>query len=294
MRKACTRITGLARGLFVLAALVATGAAPASAAEALIAFDDLPTNSNPGESYAALGVHFSAGDNGIKEGIANGDPENWDLDGTRGPNFLGFNGGPSYEMTLTFDFPARAFRVDVSSSGGSEPADTFTIEAFRGGELVETQTIEIGDINVWTTVSLAAERIDRVHWIANGADFHPYGIDYIRFVPMTGPVRCYAAKDLKQPAKFAGATADVADALGLRSHDLKKPVSVCLAGAVDGLGAADSEAVLVCYQVKDSKTDPPQTKFAPVELATEDGFGELGLQARKPTTVCVPATELAP
>lgn len=169
----------------VLCSFVTAGSA------AVITFDEFPpANANANfltEEYAALGIHFITTDDGSTYGgISNGDPGNWDLEGTNGPAFLGFN-GDSYSLAATFDVGMNDIALDVSRSGGSTQGNTFTLNAFQGITLVETQTVVLGPINSWSTVSLSVGNIDRIEWFGTGVGFHPYGVDNLRFTP-AGPI----------------------------------------------------------------------------------------------------------
>lgn len=279
-------VLGLAFGL----------AGTATAQEILLAFDDLAvpggTAAPAGESYAAQGAHFAAGEFGLLGGISNGDPGNWDLDGTRGPWFQGYNAEP-FSMTLTFDRRVEGFMLDVSRSGGSEPADTFTLTGFRGAEAIEEVTIPLPSINTWATVVLESSGLDRVEWATQGSSFHGYGIDHIRyaFVPEADSYRCYKAKDRKTPAPFASTEVQAVGALEDKILQVRKPVGYCEPVDVAGEGIGNPDDLLVCYQIKDAKTDPKQPKFAKQDAATTDAFGNLGLQLKKATTLCVRAGE---
>ena len=81
-----------------LAGLVA---GPVSAIET-ISFEEIPAQNTIfatlSEEYAHLGVHFSSNDDGSTwDGMSNGDPGGWELEGTNGPTFAGFNGA-SYRL----------------------------------------------------------------------------------------------------------------------------------------------------------------------------------------------------
>jgi hypothetical protein len=130
----------------VAVVLTLTGAGPARA-DTVLAFDDLPAFQQVGEGYAALGVHFARTDFGVQVGLANGDPGNWGVNGTNGPYFEGFNGSPSYSMTVTLDAPVSGLSLDVSRTNGSQPGDTFTLSVFNGATLLDTQTVVLGQIN---------------------------------------------------------------------------------------------------------------------------------------------------
>ena len=74
----------------------------------------------------------------------------------------------------------------MSRSAGSSPGNTFTLEGYRGGSLVETATIRLGAINDWSAVSLA-EMVDEVRWFGTGTGFHPYGIDDVTWEAVPEP-----------------------------------------------------------------------------------------------------------
>jgi hypothetical protein len=157
----------------------------------VITFDEIPpANDNSGfltEEYAALGIHFITTDDGsIWGGLSAGDPGNWQLEGTNGPAFLGFNGA-SYSLTANFDVEINYISLDVSRSDGSSPEDFFTLEAYNGNTLLDSKTVELNEINQWTAVSLSVDNINKIHWFSfnNGGieDRHPYGVDNLTFVP---------------------------------------------------------------------------------------------------------------
>ena len=94
----------------------------APAKSTTLRFDDLPAKDDNNtsdvirEEYSGFGVHFNSdGRHGgiVRAGVANGDPGNWDLDGTNGPYFLGHN---SFGRTgrIEFDFPVSNFLVDAA------------------------------------------------------------------------------------------------------------------------------------------------------------------------------------
>ncbi len=116
-------------------------------------------------------------------GLSNGDPGNWALEGTNGSNFLCFNGNnPGYTMELNFTTPQSSVSFDVSRSGGSSAGDTFTVNAYNGAVLVDTQTVILGSVNTWTTITINAASFNRITWDGAGAGFHPYGIDNLIFL----------------------------------------------------------------------------------------------------------------
>ena len=100
---------------------------------------------------------------------ANGNPGNWGVDGTNGPIFSGFN-GDSYSQTLTFASNISGFSLD----------GTITLQGFLGATLVATNVVNLGAINTWSTLSIAGT-FDRVVYSGTGQDFHPFGVDNLRW-----------------------------------------------------------------------------------------------------------------
>ncbi len=135
-----------------------------------------------GTTYDTLGITFTPNTQKVCAGLSHGDPGNWALEGTNGPDFLCFNGGnPGYTMELNFTSSPSFVSLDVSRSGGSSAGDTFTINAYNGIVLLDTQTVILGPINTWTTVTINATGINRITWDGAGVGFHPYGIDNLIF-----------------------------------------------------------------------------------------------------------------
>ncbi|MFN9674076.1 MAG: PEP-CTERM sorting domain-containing protein [Microcystis sp.] len=149
-----------------------------------ITFDEFPAdNTNgplPASRYSSLGVTFVATDDGSTwGGLSNGDPGNWDINGTNGPIFSGFN-GDSYGLTMLFANEVSAFSLDASRSNGSQAGNSLTLKGYNNGSLVESVTVTFNDINQWSTLSLLTN-VDEVRWIGNGIGFHPFGVDNIRW-----------------------------------------------------------------------------------------------------------------
>jgi len=168
------------------ALLVILTAAVSISRAATLTFDDVPKWTQVGDHYASLGVHFSLTDFGVQEGLANGDNGNWGLNGTVGPYFDGFNGVPGYTMMLYFDSPVTGFTMDVSRSNGSSAGDSLTVAGWSGLAVVDSRTITFGPINSWTTISLSGV-FDRIAWVGDGVDFHPFGVDNIKFTVVPEP-----------------------------------------------------------------------------------------------------------
>jgi hypothetical protein len=165
----------------------------------MISFEEVAAqNSNRvtlGEEYAHLGVHFSSADDGaIWDGMSSGDPGGWELEGTNGPAFVGFN-GRSYKLTARFDAPVPAFHVDVSAASGAEPGGTFALQGYRAGALVETTSVTLGGLDQWLTVALAAE-VDQVVFVGDTRGFRPFGADNVGW-GIDAPTRIDVAIDVR-------------------------------------------------------------------------------------------------
>jgi hypothetical protein len=167
----------------ILIAMAMTASAPVAAQAIVVDFQATCGGSTTppctvGNTYAGVGLTFTPNNQDVCMGISNGDPGNWGLQGTNSAKFLCFNGGnPGYNMDLTLAAPTNTFSLDVSRSNGSQPGDTFTLNVLNGGTLLGTQTVTLGNINSWTTITLQASGINHVTWTGNGAGFHPYGVD---------------------------------------------------------------------------------------------------------------------
>ncbi len=170
------------RYTLAVGSLIAFTQSPANA-QSVISFEEFAAdNSNggiPADRYDFLGVTFDSTDDGSTwDGLTNGDPGNWDLEGTNGPTFSGFNGG-SYAIVMLFDSDITAFSLDAARSNGSSNG-TLTLEGWRDGVLVETVNADLGDINSWANVSIS-ETVDEVRLAGSGSGFHPFGVDNIQW-----------------------------------------------------------------------------------------------------------------
>jgi hypothetical protein len=174
--------------------------APATASE-LISFEEIPAqNSNRvtlSEEYAHLGVHFSSLDDGaIWDGMStNGELNSWELDGTNGPAFIGFN-GRSYKLTARFDAPVPAFHVDVAAASGATPGGTFALQGYLAGALVETTSVTLGGVNQWQTVALTAE-VDQVILVGQTGSSRYFGADNLGWGGIDAPTRVDAVIDVR-------------------------------------------------------------------------------------------------
>jgi len=178
----------MARRLLATLALgLLAGVSARSQTVVTVNFDDLVALTQPLEQYAGRGLHFSTGSYGIIAGNSNGNPGGWDLEGTASPHFLGFNGNPGYSQTVTLDFTAATVELDVARSAGSAAGDTFTLTVFNGTTSVGSQTVTLGLVNTWTTVSVSAASITKFTLSGAGLGFHPYGVDNLKITAVPEP-----------------------------------------------------------------------------------------------------------
>lgn len=161
-----------------------------------IDFEDLPAANDSsqtlGEEYAHLGVHFETTDDGATwNGMSDGDPGNWKIDGTEGPTFAGFD-GQSYAFAAQFGAPVTEFQLDLARGSGALVLpffDDFTLVGYRNGQIVESQRVYLSSVNVWQTLTLT-EEVDRVFGFGQGLRGLRFAIDNVRWgggeVPILG------------------------------------------------------------------------------------------------------------
>jgi hypothetical protein len=167
------------------AAIALLGASPIGAA--VIDFEDhVAANDSQAlirAEYADAGATFVPTDDGATwDGMGAGDPGGWQIAGTNGPTFLGFD-GQSYSTSLRFDEPVEAFELDVARAAGAQPfyLDYFQVAGFLEGKIVESKAAYFAGVGVWQTVSLTG-MVDRIVWFGTGLRGHRYGIDNLRWV----------------------------------------------------------------------------------------------------------------
>lgn len=141
----------------------------------LITFDDLTPGDTVTNQYAGQGATFT-GSGSVNEGLTNGDAGNWGLDGTNGPYFYGIQADNL--VSISFDSPISMLSLDTSRSNGSDVGNTFTLEAYYQGGLIDSQKIVQQDINVWTTVSVNGG-FDEVQLTSADGNRPVYGVDNI-------------------------------------------------------------------------------------------------------------------
>nr|MEA2798274.1 hypothetical protein [Phenylobacterium sp.] len=169
------------RKLLFIAGAAALALLAQAANATTITFDEFPASNNGASltgAYSLAGVTFAGTNAGIWSGLTGGDPGNWGIEGTNGTQFLGYNS--LYADTATFFAAVSSAQLDFSRSNGSSD-DTVTLNAFDGASLVDTQTVVLGAINTWSTLSVSGSHITSLTWSATGSAFHPYAVDNFVF-----------------------------------------------------------------------------------------------------------------
>jgi hypothetical protein len=153
-----------------------------------IDFEDLPTTNDGlptlADEYVHLGVNFVTTDDGATwSGMSHGDPGGWEVDGSAGPAFLGFD-GTSYSFVAFFESPVAEVQLDVARAAGGTPFlyfDDFTLFGFRNGRFVEQQRAFFLAINEWQTVALKDE-VDLIVGVGQGLRDFRFAVDNIRWL----------------------------------------------------------------------------------------------------------------
>lgn len=184
------RPSGLALSSVPIALAALLLAVPAMAGVEVLDFEDQEPGNGGGpsltEEYTALGVHFDSSDDAnVWNGLSGGDPGGWQVEGSNGPRFLGFD-GESYNVVLTFDAPVQDFQLDVARA--APHPYTFHqvwVVGLREGEIVDEQMVYLGAVDSWMTVALAGE-LDQVVVDGPGQVGTRFAIDNVQWL---GPDR---------------------------------------------------------------------------------------------------------
>jgi hypothetical protein len=178
MKRTTITATTAALALFAGAVVLPMGGAGAQATGTTTIDFEIPTGGAgfiDANQYVAEGVTIT-GAFGIVEGVSQGDPGGWGLEGTDGPQFLGQN--DPVAITVDFDTAISTFSIDCSRSGGSSPDQTMTVTGLDATDaVVDTETVTVGEINTWSTLTLSGAGIVQVSLEGAGDGFSPWGCD---------------------------------------------------------------------------------------------------------------------
>lgn len=170
--------------------LIAAASLAAIAANAVtLDFEGFANNTEITNQYAGLGVNFSGGA-AAWFGISNGDPGNWGLEGTAGPNFLGNNGTGAGGKVVRMDFDAvqSNFSFDISRSNGSAAGSQFKTRLYDiNNTMILEQTWTFEDINQWHNYGWVGFSIYGFEIESITQGFNPYGIDNVQYDAVPEP-----------------------------------------------------------------------------------------------------------
>ena len=120
---------------------------------------------------------------GVGGGNGNGDPGDWNLEGTNGSAFLAVElWSYTQDTVFTFATPVNVLSLDVGVPGYDISVD-FLVTAKLGGSTVATETFNVTspiDPGNWHTVSFNVP-LDSVTVEVTGGDGYAFGIDNLDF-----------------------------------------------------------------------------------------------------------------
>jgi len=124
----------------------------------------------------------------------------------------------------------------------------------------------------------------------SGQDFESSATGGVRSGTGT-PLQCYDVRNTPGTPRFPKGTAAVEDALaGLKDKQIRRVESFCAPAAVDGLGAAASQADLVCFVSRDERGQAELPRKT--DLAADTILGPVSIRATEGTRTCVPVSSL--
>jgi hypothetical protein len=185
-----------------LFALIANGAI----AQTTITFDDLYTDLGPGivdtyddvaPFYRSEGITISADEPVyLGGGLSNGDPGNFDIEGTNGPAFLTlFRSDLGGSITLSFDQTSDVSLDTIINDNAEGSSSVYTIHGYRDGSPV----FSFGRIFVdpqgdpdGRVVSYEFERVDTLVFELDDSSWRILAFDNITFTPSGEPGTCRA------------------------------------------------------------------------------------------------------
>lgn len=189
----------------------------ACASGELINFDEFAADNGTGpilqDQYQHLGVTFFTDSASIWDGLNQGDPGGFGVNGTNGPQFLGFTTPPGGNFIgFLFDQPVRNVRFDIATGGLWDPEVTLIINGHIGGMFVGTTLLNLQPDDGWETVSFD----EQYTWITISASSDialNYAIDNLRWNTVPAPcslallatgVPMVSRRKRKQPVQSGG------------------------------------------------------------------------------------------
>lgn len=169
--------------------VVAALAAAFTAQAVTINFEGFPHQTEITNQYAGLGITFSGGAKS-SFGLSNGDPGNWGLEGTNGPDFLGNNGTGVGGKIIRMDFVAgqNNFGFDISRANGSSAGDQFKTRVYDiNNNMALEQTWNFNNINQWGGFGWIGFNLYGFEIEAISTGFSPFGIDNVSYDAVPEP-----------------------------------------------------------------------------------------------------------
>ncbi len=173
--------------------IVATSMLGVAASAATVNFDDAYAANVPvGNYYAAThGLTVSGTFFGLVGGNGNGDPGNWNLEGTNGSAFLGCNQNTSCSPTFTFANPLASLSLDLGMPGFAWSGD-FTVTALLGNTVVDSVLLNISspsqNAGNWQTATVTGLFDSVTVSFAGIGGAFGYGLDNVVFEASNGRV----------------------------------------------------------------------------------------------------------
>ncbi|MEZ6164806.1 MAG: hypothetical protein R3B67_10255 [Phycisphaerales bacterium] len=167
----------------------------ATANAELITFDESAATNGAGlgltNEYQSLGVSFTAGFAHTYDGISDGDPGGFGIDGDGSVQFLGIR---SAQPTVRIQFDSSVEQVSLRAIQGGIPfpTDSLNIVAWNGLQQVDAHFIGFNFGSSWITVNLSGT-IDAITISGTGTTgAAAFGIDNLQWTTVPAPGACTA------------------------------------------------------------------------------------------------------
>ncbi|MEC7984750.1 MAG: hypothetical protein VX278_06280 [Myxococcota bacterium] len=135
------------------------------------AWSSLGQGANPENYYGSYGLSFNNTNGyGLIGGMGNGDPGNWDIDGSNGTAAWGCWGG---DRSISFDAPVTAVSLDFLRGFNDY---SVSVDAYIGGSFVDSQTVSLSGAFAVGSVSFTGP-LDELRWSAGCC----YGVDNLEY-----------------------------------------------------------------------------------------------------------------
>jgi choice-of-anchor C domain-containing protein len=192
----------------------------------------------------------------------------------------------SFDMAGNWGAPPTIKTMRVSADGQS--ADfTFDITGRSAHDMGWTR-------HTWSFVADDSSATLEFRSLTDPSGWGP-ALDNVSVTPVGPPDHflCYKAKPTKDSEKFVPRVVSLADQFdaAARDFDVKKPLSLCTPADKNGEGITDPNTHLKGYQIKLTKTDPPQPPDVKHAVRVTNQFGELLLDTLRPDRLLVPTAK---